>query len=141
MKIENYNFNESLGYLVHTLSTQMKQALEVKLKTKDLTTYQFGALMHIYRDRALTQKEISRLINTDEPSTARLMNRLEEKSFIKRASDEKDKRKKVISLTPQGIKLLNELAPLVIEVGNRFTSKISQQENKTLYKLLLKIIN
>jgi MarR family transcriptional regulator, transcriptional regulator for hemolysin len=141
MKIENYNFDESLGFLVHTLSTKMKQALEVNLKTKDLTTYQFGALMQVYKSGALTQKEISEFIYTDEPSTARLMNRLEEKGFIKRTADEKDKRKKVISLTPKGRELLNEILPYALEVGNRFASKISEQENKTLYELLLKVIH
>ncbi len=141
MKIENYNFNESLGFLVHTLSTQMKQALELKLKANDLTTYQFGTLMQLYKSGSLTQKEISEFINSDEPSTARLMNRLEEKGFIKRTADKKDKRKKVISLTPKGRELLNELLPCVMEVGKGFTSKISEQENKTLYALLLKVIN
>lgn len=141
MKIENYNFDESLGFLVHTLSTQMKQTLEVKLKTKNLTIYQFGALMQVYKNGSLTQKEIADFINTDEPSTARLMKRLEDKNFIKRTADEKDKRKKVISLTSEGRELLNELLPFALEVGNSFTSKISEQENKILYELLLKVIN
>ncbi|NOR57263.1 MAG: MarR family transcriptional regulator [Sulfurimonas sp.] len=141
MKIENYKYNESLGFLVHTLSTQVKQELDAKLRKKDITVYQFGVLMQIYKGETLTQKEIAKFINADEPSTARLMNRLEEKSCIKRTVDEKDKRKKVISLTQEGKALLNELLPYALEVNDNHTSKLSEEEEKTLYELLLKVIN
>jgi len=139
MKIEDYNFNKSLGFLVHSLSTKMKQELDARLRKRDLTVFQFGALMHIYKMQTLTQKEISKFINADEPSTTRLMNRLEEKNYIKKCADEKDKRKKVISLTSDGNMLLSELLPDAMEVGASYTAKLSKEEKDTLLELLVKI--
>ena len=139
MKIENFNLNESLGFHVHTLSTKMKQTLDAKLRKMDLTSYQFGAMLNVYKNGALTQKEIAKFINTDEPSTARLMNRLEEKNCIKRSADAKDKRKKLISLTDTGKDLLNKILPLAMEINASFTSKISEEEKKTLFELLMKM--
>ena len=141
MKAENYNLNDSLGYLINVLSLNMKQKLDAKLKDRKVTVHQFGILLLIFKKSSLTQKEIANQTNGDEPATARLMNRLEEKGCIQRVVDKVDKRKRLVSLTPEGEALLNELLPYAQEINANLTSVLDDKERKTLFSLLTKVVN
>ena len=140
MEANNYNLNDSLGYLVNALSLKMKQKLDSKLKDRDLTVHQFGILLHIFKNGSLTQKEIAESTTGDEPAIARLMNRLEDKNCIKRAIDKDDKRKRVVSLTENGKELLNQILPYAKETNEHFTSSLTKEEQKSLLTLLTKVI-
>ena len=140
MEAKNYNLNDSLGYLINVLSLNMKQKLDVKLKDRKVTVHQFGILLLIFKKSSLTQKEIANQTNGDEPATARLMNRLEEKGCIKRTVDKVDKRKRLVSLTAEGETLLNELLPYAQEINETLTSVLGNEEKKTLLTLLTKVV-
>ncbi len=141
MKAENYNLNDSLGYLINTISLSMKQKLELELKNKSVTVHQFGILLLIFKKESLTQKEIANQTNGDEPATARLMTRLEEKGCIVRVVDKVDKRKRLVSLTTKGEEMLNELLPFAKGINEDLTSILSLNEKETLFKLLNKIVS
>ena len=141
MEAKNFNLNNSLGYLVNTLSLKMKQRFNARLKKRDLTVYQFGILLHIFKKGSLTQKEIATHTNDDEPATARLMNRLEEKNCVQRVISKEDRRKRLVSLTKDGEMLLNQLIPYAQEINETFTSVLSVEEKKTLFTLLTKVID
>ncbi len=140
MEAKNYNLNDSLGYIINVLSLNMKQKLDAKLKNRKVTVHQFGILLLIFKKSTLTQKEIANQTNGDEPATARLMNRLEEKGCIKRVVDKKDKRKRLVSLTAEGNTLLNELLPYAQEINESLTSVLDDAEKKTLFALLTKVV-
>lgn len=140
MEAKNYNLNNSLGYLINNLSLSMKQQLDLKLKNKKVTVHQFGILLLISKKESLTQKEIANKTNGDEPATARLMNRLEEKGCIVRVVDSVDKRKRQVSLTNDGKRLLEELLPFAQEINSNLTSVLDQEEKETLLKLLNKMV-
>ena len=140
MKAKDYELNRSLGYLVNALSLNMKQRLDVKLKEHKVTVHQFGILLIIYKKSSLTQKEIADQTSGDEPATARLMNRLEDKGHIKRVVDKVDKRKRLVSLTQEGEILLNRLLPYAQEINEDLTSVLSQAEQKDLLIMLTKIV-
>lgn len=140
MKAKDYELNRSLGYLINALSLNMKQRLDARLKEHKVTVHQFGILLIIYKKSSLTQKEIANQTNGDEPATARLMNRLEDKGHIKRVVDSADKRKRLVSLTPEGEILLNKLLPYAQAINADLTSVLSQAEQKELFTLLTKIV-
>ena len=141
MEAKNYNLNDSLGYLINALSLKMKQQLDAKLKKQNVTVHQFGILLLIFKTSDLTQKEIANQTNGDEPATARLMNRLEEKGYIKRVIGKMDKRKRLVSLTAEGEKLLNALLPYAQEINMNLTSVLNEDESKTLFILLNKVVS
>lgn len=139
MKIENYTLENSLGHLLNKLSLNIKQKLEEKLKDKNITVHQFGILLLISKRTTLTQKEIAMQTNGDEPATARLMNRLEEKGYIERISDPQDKRKKLVSLTTEGKRLSEILLPHANAINAQFSAVLSPEEKETLLTLLNKL--
>jgi DNA-binding MarR family transcriptional regulator len=72
-------------------------------------------------------------------NTTRLVDKLILKGLVERFVCEKNRRKVEIFITKQGLKLLNEVSPVVEQTENRITSGLSTQELKTLNTLLTKL--
>ena len=140
MNINNFNLDQSFGFLINALSLNTKHQLDLRLKVHQLTVHQFGILLNIYKRGPLTQKEIAQQTNGDEPTTARLMKRLEDKGCIKRIIDEDDKRKRMVSLSPAGISLLEKILPHAQEVNKEMLSSLSDDEKNILLTLLNKVL-
>ena len=140
MNIDNFKLDQSFGFLINALSLNTKHLLELRLKAHHLTVHQFGILLNIYKKGPLTQKEIAQQTNGDEPTTARLMKRLEDKGCIKRVVDEVDKRKRMVSLSPEGTALLEEILPHAQAVNREMLSSLDDAEKGTLISLLHKVL-
>jgi len=140
MNIDDFDLNQSFGFLINALSLNIKHQLDLRLKAHHLTVHQFGILLNIYKRGPLTQKEIAQQTSGDEPTTARLMKRLEEKGCIERVVDANDKRKRLVSLSQEGIALLQEILPHAQAVNKKVTEDLSEKEKETLLMLLNKTL-
>ena len=140
MNIDDFNLNQSFGFLINALSLNIKHQLDLRLKAHHLTVHQFGILLNIYKRGPLTQKEIAQQTSGDEPTTARLMKRLEEKGCIERVVDADDKRKRLVSLSQEGVALLQEILPHAQAVNKKVTEVLSEKEKETLLMLLNKTL-
>lgn len=137
-KIE-FNLEDSFGFHFNYIVVTMQRLLESKIKEYDITKLQFSILINLYKNNISTQKEITKYTNGDEASITRLVNRLELKGYLNRVQDKKDKRKKQLILTKNGIIIIKELIPYAIEVNNEITKGLDNNESKQLLKLLQKI--
>ena len=140
MNIDNFNLNQSFGFLINALSLNIKHQMDIRLKPYDLTVHQFGILLNIYKKGPLTQKEIAQQTSGDEPTTTRLMKRLEIKGYIKRLTDQGDKRKKLVSLSEKGIELLQEILPNAQAVNQEVTKDLNKDDKKILLELLNRVL-
>lgn len=68
----------------------------------DLSGGQHTFLFYLYHHDGATQEEISRALSIDKASTARAIQKLEEKNYVTRVSNEKDKRVNHVHLTQKG---------------------------------------
>ena len=139
MKQNEFNFQTSYGYHFISISIGIKRLMESRLKPYNLTHLQFSILMYLYRKPATTQKEMLKHIYGDEASVTRLIDRLEQKGYLKRVPCAKDKRKKNILLTSQGIALTKEMMQYALEVNRELTAELSQEEADELLRLLQKV--
>jgi len=70
----------------------------------------------------------------------KVLKKLEEKEFIKRIDNPKDKRSKLVQLTKKGEELLNIALKDVIDLEKEFFAALSSDERKVFKKLLFKIL-
>lgn len=140
MNANNFRLHDSFGFLINALSLTTKHHLDARLKEHSITVHQFGILLNIFKRGPLTQKEIAQQTNGDEPTTARLMKRLEEKGCIERVADKEDKRKRMVSLSEEGVQLLETILPHAQEVNMEMTDILTVEEKETLFTLLNKVL-
>jgi len=69
------------------------------------------------------------------------LDRLEKAGLIARAPNPNDRRGTLVSLTPQGLELMNRIVPLHVENEARALAALSREEQQALNELLAKLLN
>ena len=139
MKAKDFDLKSSYGFLFNYITTDIKQRMELKLKKHNITIMQFGIMLNVYKQGPMLQKELRKFTNTDEPSIARIVARMQDKGLVHRKDDPTDKRKKLIYATPKTEELLDTLIEYAIDVNEDTTQNLTLDEQQTLRRLLQKI--
>lgn len=106
----------------------------------NITAQQFHALREI-KHPAPTVSEMSVCLGLKLPATTRLLRRLEDKNFINRTQDSKDRRIFRVSLTSEGIAYMEKLQETREKFINDMFGNLSLEEQEKIVtgiKLLLK---
>ena len=93
-----------------------------KMQGIDITIEQFILLKFLNDEDGQIQNDLAFITHRDKTSLTRLINTLEKKGFVKRASSKEDKRIKRIYITPIGIDKFKSMLPIM----KLFFEKIQQ---------------
>ena len=137
--VEKYNFNHCLSWLFLRASFRSKKGLITIAEKYDISLPQLYLLVSI--KEPLKMSEIARLLMSDPSNATGIIDRLFERKLITRKEDHRDRRQKLISLTPTGLELQKQLRSQMISNTPEVFEKLSDSEKKQLSGLLLKIIS
>lgn len=104
------------------------------VKDEDLSFGLHPLLIKIYRNEGINQEQLARDFHLNESTITRNLKKLEDKGFIERI---KDKRKKIIKLTPKG----ERIAQKVMDFDKKWDEKLNltDEEYDNFIKTLRKI--
>lgn len=122
------DLDNALGFIVNRTNTRMKNSLSRKFKSYNITPEQWGVLNRLWVQDGISPKELSELTFKDQPTTVRIVSKLETKGFISKEPNPGDRRSILIFLTPEGLKLKNILIPLGSEALNEAIKGIDKGE-------------
>lgn len=84
----------------------------------DLTQRQFALLLHVYlTPPPHTVRGLAQHLRISKPAVSRAVDRLSDAGYLKRRTDEADKRSVLIQRTVQGSVFLREFGDMVAEVA------------------------
>ena len=117
-----------------------KTSQETLLKIyKNLTIAEASAIYAVGPDEPKTMKQIAETLGVAVSTPTRTIDRLLEKGFVNRKVGEKDRRKLLIELTPQGKKLLVDIDKENLEITKRMLKGLGDEEIETFKEILFKI--
>lgn len=105
-----------------------------------LTPPQFSALAKLLEVGPTSQNYLGRLIAFDQATIKGIVNRLEARGLVELALDPSDKRRRAVSLTVKGRKLAERAVGKASEITRLTILPLSPAEQKTLVKLLKKLV-
>jgi DNA-binding MarR family transcriptional regulator len=105
-----------------------------------LTPFQFAALSAIAAHPGLDQASVATMADCDRATMGGVLDRLAERGLILRQTSPKDRRAKVLDLTPEGAALLEQATPIAAKVQHQLTAGLHPDERKQLAGLLEKIV-
>lgn len=124
---------DSIGALIYRIARSSVKALQTELEPLGLTVAQFFILRCLSRETGQTQKELADHLEITSPSLTAMLKPLEEKGLIRRETDLRDARAKLIYLTEQGKKFLRyRIHPAVRRLEERLLSGFSDRERHML---------
>jgi len=104
-----------------------------------VTPSQWALLNLLYGEKGASVKELSAVMNVTGSAITQLANELEEKGYLRREHDPKDKRTIKLIPTPKCNKMMSGIQKLFAEECAVMFSKLSDSELKTLNELHKKI--
>ena len=106
------------GHLIRRLHQQSTQCFVQRTQAAgfDLTPVQFAALDAIRANPATDQASVAGLIAYDRATIGGVIDRLEQKGWVRRVVSERDRRARELSLTAEGERVLAALVPIVRQV-------------------------
>ena len=132
-----------LGFQLKQIHDKFRKNINVKLSKYDITLSQFRVLDYLFfkSNEGVTQKDIERFTELRHPTVIGILQRLEEKSFVRSEKNTVDKRFRNIILTDKAIVLKSDLDNNKEFIDSMLIKGMSEQEVLELKTLLDKVIN
>ena len=105
----------------------------------DLTKDQWLVLKKVNDEDSVSPLEIARLLGKEAASMTRILDILERKGLLIRSPNPADRRSSIISATPSGEQLFQQVLPLVQGIRDQAVSGFSSAEIQQLKNALQKI--
>lgn len=129
----------SVGYQIRLTHRLVQRALQARIERHGVTLGMWYYLRVLWDRDGLTQRELSRLIGTMEPTTLSAVAAMEREGLVRRARNGSDRRKINVFLTAKGRELEAVLLPSAIEVVALATRGLSARDTGVLLKYLWSI--
>ena len=131
--------DDLLGSLIHDVAHLLRFEIDKRLEPHNLTRVKWLALGIIQRNPSLTQAELSEKMELGAASVGRLVDRLVERGFVTRETDEADRRSYRLHLTDSAQDVLQEIEGMADQLREETFEPLSPSEishlNKSLGKL------
>ena len=131
--IRIYHYVEELVY-------SYREYMGDLLRDNEVSLAEAPFLIRLRFSDNITQMELTKLFKVSKGYTAKLLRRFEDNGWVKREEDPKNRRKKIVNLTPEGVKKTDELIGLLDTWENKVSSGLSDVEISVLKNLLFKLV-
>ena len=129
-----------IGHLIGRARTALQTGQDSEMEPIGLTGAQFAVLKNVADGSADTAADLCRTMHYDTGSMTRMLDRLEEKSVLRRERCTEDRRVVFLRITESGHELLPQLRVAAVRVLDRHLAGFSPAEVETLKLFLVRMI-
>jgi DNA-binding MarR family transcriptional regulator len=134
----DYVLEDQVGHMLRR-AHQRASAIFQEVMSEGLTPPQFAALVKIRDFGTVSQNRLGRSVAMDPATSQGVTQRLLAKGLIGRKDDPEDRRRALLSLTPEGGALVDRLIPLGKQVSADTLNPLTPEEQKKFLALLAKL--
>lgn len=102
----------------------------------NLTAAEEPFFMALYKHEGITQEVLTEMVGVDKAATARTVKSLEEKGFLIRKRDEKDRRRNQLYVTEKAKDIYPSVKKDLLALNARITEGIEEREQEKIYAIL-----
>ena len=130
-----------LGYMLNRSRRVFKNQMASELREKkiDLSFEQYVILKLLHFNTNLIQQDLADRLQKDKSIIVRHINCLLEHNYVVRVTNQADQRKKNLTLTSDGVAILNQMKVIAADVTNKLLVGVSETELHIFQDVLLKI--
>ncbi len=132
----SFDPDDSAGYLVNAAARLFAAALQARIGPLGLSPGQFPALLALWREDGLTQRELAARADVEQATMANTLIRMERDGLIRRAPHPEDGRSQRILLTPKARALEGAATDAAREVNETALAALSEEERRAFLRAL-----
>jgi len=137
-----YHFENSVGKLSMLVSKGTGKLLEFEFRKEGIyiNASEWTCFAFINHFQKITQKELALRTGMDKVSINRLIKKLQANNYVEKTMDTSDKRKQIISLTNEGLKVYKSLKKIAGESLGKAYKKLDSKDFETCQNVLKQIL-
>ena len=133
------DIERNFGFLVHDVARLLRTAFDRRMKEVGLTRSQWWVLNNLFQHNGVNQAELAQFLEVERPTLGRLIDRLENKGWVKRVADANDRRAKRIFLTEEVAPTIRTMRKIARETRSDALTEIPKRDREELVNILIKI--
>ena len=133
--------NTTFSTLFQIITIKLKREADKRIGELGLNSQQGRVIGYIYdhQDEGIIQKDLADVFHKRGATITSMLKGLEKNEYIERRIPSDNERQKNLYVLPKGEKLINDFNEVFSDLENKITSCLTEEELKTLEKLLSKI--
>lgn len=133
------NLDRSLGFLLNDVARLMRKRFDRQARDLGLTRAQWRVMMFLRRHEGARQNELAALLEVENVTLGRHIDRLEESGWVERRPDPSDRRAWLLFLDEKSRPILDKLAVVLIGTRETALSGFNTDEREDLIETLQRI--
>jgi DNA-binding MarR family transcriptional regulator len=129
-----------LGFWLRFVSNHVSQAFARKVESRGVTVAEWVALRELYQHKSALASELAIRLGMTRGGVSKLVDRLERKALVSRATREGDARYQSLTLTKAGRDLVPVLAALADQNDAAFFGHLDAQAREKLTDVMKDIV-
>lgn len=135
------DIGQSLGFLLNDVSRMMRKRFDERARDLGLTRAQWRVLGHLRRYEGMTQSSLAEILEVENVTLGRHIDRLEDAGWVERRRDPSDRRVWRLHLATKSRPIIDRLNELSAEVREYAMNGFSRQDKDRLIETLLAMKN
>lgn len=133
-----YVLDDQIGFVLRQVA-QRHTSIFAERFANEVTTTQWAALAKLREVGPTSQNLLGRLTAMDVATIKGVVDRLSRRGFIHTVSDADDARRRLVCLTPEGSRFVDDGAATALEITDETLAPLDARERRTLLALLAKL--
>jgi MarR family transcriptional regulator for hemolysin len=133
------DLSRNFGFILNDVARLMRTTFDRRVKSLGLTRSQWWVLNHLFRNDGATQSELADILEVKKATLGRLLDRMEQKGWIRREGHVGDRRAKRVFLTDEVEPALTAMRTAAAEVRRDALSGLPAPQQEQFVDALLAI--
>ncbi len=136
----SFGLDEDIAHLIRRAHQRASATFMSVLATHNLTPAQYFALTRLREKGEVSQNLLGRMSAMDPATIQGVVKRLGDRGLVVRVPDPTDRRRMILSLTDQGLAMIDGLRSGIDELSSKIVAPLSDSEQDQLRVLLKRIV-
>ena len=134
-ELENYP-----GYHIRRLQQIAVAVFMEETEEFGVTPVQYAALSAVLRQPGIDQRTLARTIGFDTSTIGSVIDRLESRGLMQRNAHREDRRVRLLTITPEGQRLLEEVEPGMLRAQERMLEPLAPEQRAVFMDMLRTLV-
>ena len=134
-----YDPERSFGFLLHDIARLMRKKFDQRARSLGLSRAQWQLLVHLSRHEGINQSGLAEILEIENITLGRLVDRMEEAGWVERRADPRDRRARLLYTSEKVAPVMERMRELAEATRNEALAGLSPAQRDALTDTLIQV--
>lgn len=134
-----YDPERSFGFLLHDIARLMRKRFDQRARSLNLSRAQWQLLVHLSRHEGINQSGLAEILEIENITLGRLVDRMEEAGWVERRLDPSDRRARLLYTTEKVAPVMERMRQLAEATRNEALAGLAPAQRDALIDTLIQV--